>query len=324
MVDSITKTAVSRSEAELVVAAAFGRTASLESMAECDEGWFNAVHLVALADGTECVLKVAPPPQVRVLRYEHDLITTEVDTLRLLRERTDLPVPAVLAWDDSCHLLPSPWFVMERCPGVLLSTLRPTLSTGDQQRIDAQLAGHLATMNAIVAPSFGRPDPTAPHDPTWGTAFARLVEDLLADATDASVDLPLPPDGFAEIVAHSQPQLDQVTSPRVVHWDLWDTNVFVDPDSHEVVGLIDFERVLWADPLMEAQFVGKRTNHPIVDAYGEPLFDHPGAAERRRLYDLYLSLVMTIECACRNYPTDDIESLARPMLDAVIAEITAA
>jgi hypothetical protein len=96
--------------------------------------------------------------------------------------------------------------------------------------------------------------------------------------------------------------------------------VFVDPDSHEVVGLIDFERVLWADPLMEAQFLGKRGNDPIVDAYGEPLFDRAGAVDRRRLYDLYLSLVMTVECAYRNYPTDDIENFARPMLDAAIAE----
>jgi aminoglycoside phosphotransferase (APT) family kinase protein len=321
VVDSLTKTPLHRVDVERVVHAAFGGAASLRASTACDEGWFNAVHLLELDDGTDCVLKVAPPPDVRVQRYEHDLITTEVETLHLLSDRTDLPVPAVLAWDDSCTLLPSPWFLMERCPGVLLSRLRPTLDTDQQQDIDAQLARHLATMNAIVAPAFGRPDPTATHDRSWGAAFARLVDDLLADAADAAVDLPLPPAGFADIVAEHQPHLERVTSPRYVHWDLFDPNVFVDPDNHQVVGLIDFERVLWADPLIEGQFLGKRANDPIVEAYGVPLFDRPGALERRRLYDLYLYLVMTIECAYRNYPSDDIEQFARPMLDATVAEI---
>jgi aminoglycoside phosphotransferase (APT) family kinase protein len=108
-----------------------------------------------------------------------------------------------------------------------------------------------------------------------------------------------------------------------VHWDLWDTNVFVDPDTLAVVGVIDFERVLWGDPLMEAQFVGKRANDHLVEAYGQPLFDQPHAVARRRLYDLYLYLVMTIECSYRNYPTDEIEQLARPCLSAVIDEIQA-
>jgi aminoglycoside phosphotransferase (APT) family kinase protein len=323
LVDSLTKTPLRRVDVEDIVEVAFGGAVSLRAMTACEDGWFNAVHLLELDDGTDCVLKVAPPPHVRVQRYEHDLITTEVDALRLVGDATDLPVPAVLAFNDSGEVVPSPWFVMARCPGVLLSGLRPTLSADEQLHIDAQLARHLATMNAIVAPAFGRPDPTATHDRSWAAAFARLIDDLLADATDAAVELPLPPTGFGDIVAQHQPHLDRVTSPRLVHWDLFDPNVFVDPGTHEVVGLIDFERVLWADPLMEGQFLGKRANDPIVEAYGEPLFDRPGALERRRLYDLYLYLVMTIECAYRNYPTDDIEQFARPMLDATLAEIRA-
>ncbi len=324
MVDSISKTRLTRADVDAIVDAAFGPTVALRSIDACDEGWFNAVQVLELSDGTSCVLKVAPPPDVRVLRYEHDIITTEVDTLRLVGDRTDLPVPAVLAWDDSCELVPSPWFLMERCPGVLLSELRPTLSPDAEEAIDAQLARHLSSMHSIEGQAFGRPDRAATHDPTWSAAFERLVDDLLADAADASVDLPIPLDEVARIVADHRTDLDAVEGPRLVHWDLWDTNVFVDPDTLQVVGLIDFERALWADPLMEAQLVGKRGPHPVFAAYGQPLLDRPQALERRRLYDLYLYLVMTIECAYRNYPTDDIETLGRAMLDVVIAEIRSA
>jgi aminoglycoside phosphotransferase (APT) family kinase protein len=321
VVDSISKTPVDREAAEAVVDAAFGGGVSLVDFTECTEGWFNAVHRLGLSDGTACVLKVAPPPDVRVMTYEHDLITTEVDALRLVRERTDAPVPAVLAWDDSRTLLPSPWFLMEECPGVLLGTLRPTLTLEEQGAIDAQVIRHLADLHAITAPTFGRPDPTALRDVTWSGAFIRLIDDLVADAVAADVELPVAGTEIAALVRANAAELDEVTTPSFVPWDLWDLNVFVDPSTRTVVGLIDFERVLWADPLMEVQFLGKRADDDVVVAYGRPLFAAPGAATRRRLYDLYLYLVMVVECAYRSYPTDETEQFARPMLDAVLVEI---
>jgi aminoglycoside phosphotransferase (APT) family kinase protein len=178
-------------------------------------------------------------------------------------------------------------------------------------------------MHELTAPTFGRPDRSAPRERAWGDAFLGLVDDLLADAADAEVDLPLPLDELRGLVDRHRVALDAVATPRLVHWDLWDTNVFVDPETLEVVGLIDFERVLWGDPLMEAQFLGKRAADETVEAYGTALFDESHAVERRRLYDLYLALVMTIECAYRHYPTDDIEQLARPMLAAAIEELRA-
>lgn len=321
MVDSISKTHVDRHQATAIVHATFGHGSSLDTFTECDEGWFNAVYRLELGDGTRCILKVAPPPGVPVLRYEHDIITTEVDALRLVHERTDVPVPRVVGWDPSCTLVPSPYIVMEACPGTLLSTMRSSLDTKAQEIIDTQLVRCLASMNAITADEFGRPEPSARHDPTWSGAFTGLVSDLLADAARATVDLPRSYDALQGLVEKHSAHLDVVRIPHLVHWDLWDTNVFVDPRTLAVVGVIDFERVLWGDPLMEAQFVGKRDNDRIVDAYGQPLFDQPYARARRRIYDLYLYLVMTVECAYRNYPTDDIENFARTCLGGVIDEI---
>jgi aminoglycoside phosphotransferase (APT) family kinase protein len=318
--DSISKTPIADEvAARIVERAAPGRT--LASLSPCPDGWFNAVYRLAIDDGSSCVLKVAPPPQVRVMRYEHDLITTEVDTLRRLGRDTDLPVPEVLFWDPSCELVPSPYFLMSPCPGVALDKVRADLAPDVSRSVDAQLARFVATVNSIRADTFGRPEPSAPRHASWAAAFGQLIEDLLADAADADVSLPCPLDDIAALVARHHDALEAVTEPRLVHWDLWDSNVFVDPESFEVVGVIDFERVLWGDPLMEAQFVGRRARDEVVDAYGTALFDQPGAVERRRLYDLYLYLVMTIECAYRHYPTDDIENLARALLPLVLDEI---
>ena len=71
MVDSISKTRITRAQAETIAASLDGRT--LTSFRECEEGWFNAVYRLGFDDGTESILKIAPPTDVRVLRYEHDL-----------------------------------------------------------------------------------------------------------------------------------------------------------------------------------------------------------------------------------------------------------
>jgi aminoglycoside phosphotransferase (APT) family kinase protein len=321
LVGGASKTRIGRDQAQLAIEAAFDSTVWLAASAECEEGWFNAVYRLELSDGRTVVLKVAPPPGFRAMRYEHKLMDTEVSMLRLVGENTEVPVPEVLFWDESCTVLPSPYFVMETCQGTLMSELRPRLDDAAQQVIDAQVARHVASINAIAAPAFGRPDPMGPHRTTWSTAFDDLVAEHLADAKDADVELPFPPDELVSLVKNQAPHLDVVTEPRVVHWDLWDSNVFVDSESLDVVGLIDFERVLWADPLMEVQFLGKRESDGLVAAYGMPLFDQPYAVERRRLYDLYLYLVMFIECAYRNYPTDDIEKLARACLPVILEEL---
>jgi len=321
VVDSISKTRIDRAQAEAIVARSFGAGAALRTFDACEEGWFNAVHRLGLDDGRAVVLKIAPPPDVRVLRYEADIIRTEVDALRVVAEQTEVPVPAVLAWDDRCDLVPSPYFVMEACPGVLLSERRASLDEDGAWTVDRQVVRHVASMNAITGPAFGRPAPSAPRSSSWREAFGRLVQDLLADAADASVDLPASVDEIRGMVDARAEALDVVTTPRFVHWDLWDTNVFVDPATLEVVGIIDFERVLWADPLTEAQFTSKRGRDRSVDAHGERLFDQPLAVERRRLYDLYLYLVMFIECSYRNYPTSDISDFATACLGRVLDEI---
>ena len=173
MVESISKTPVDRETAAAIVGDAFGPEVTLARFTECTEGWFNAVHRLDLSDGRSVILKVAPSPHVRVLTYEHDLITTEVTMLRLVRERTTVPVPEVLWWDGSGRHVPSPLFLMEACPGRLLSEVRADLSEADQARVDGQLVGFLAQLHAVTGAHFGRPDPTAPHADRWSEAFRR-------------------------------------------------------------------------------------------------------------------------------------------------------
>jgi len=136
---------------------------------------------------------------------------------------------------------------------------------------------------------------------------------VLADAARKDVTFAWPVERIRALVAAHAPSLDEVREPRLVHWDSWDSNIFV-ANGH-VCGLIDFERALWADPLMEAPFRGL-TWGGVTDAmrgYGKSEFT-PAELSRCWMYTLHLGLVMETECAYRHYPGDGIRTGARRLV----------
>jgi aminoglycoside phosphotransferase (APT) family kinase protein len=360
---SLSKLPVPQETAQALFEKHMGSGERIAAYQELTEGMFNAAYRVALADGRVCVLKAAPPPEVRVLRYEREILRTEVEVLRLVKARTAMPVPGVLFHDESCELLPSACFAMDFIPGEALHRLRASLSAEEQERIDQACGGYLRQMNAIGGEAFGLFTPSARRFPTWREAFDRLMVDILLDGEEAGVELPV---GYAEMLALARRHyeaLEEVTRPALVHWDLWDGNIFIDAATRQVSGLIDFERALWGDPLMEVNFSAFTFNRAFLEGYRQCIRGnsnggygnlsygaeegiatreghsfaaqgggHSGAAvpvhegacfteaqkTRRLLYDLYLYLIMVIECAYRRYPTDDQEVWSRGKLGETI------
>jgi aminoglycoside phosphotransferase (APT) family kinase protein len=141
-----------------------------------------------------------------------------------------------------------------------------------------------------------------------------MFDNLLQDGRDKQVTLPLTYEALRARVEAVAPVLDTVVRPQLVHWDLWDGNIFIEPKSGEITGIIDFERALWGDPLMEFQYRTLEVTPAFESGYGQALLAEPAAAARRTLYNLYLYLIMIVECAYRNYETDDQERWARQQL----------
>jgi hypothetical protein len=78
--------------------------------------------------------------------------------------------------------------------------------------------------------------------------------------------------------------------------------------------VIDFERALWGDPLMEFQFRTLAAPQDFAAGNGRSMLETPRAGPRRLLYNIYRYLIMVIECAYRQYPTQDQERWAREQL----------
>ncbi len=99
--------------------------------------------------------------------------------------------------------------------------------------------------------------------------------------------------------------LDKVTTPSFVHWDLWLGNIFVKKmnDIWGLEGIIDFERVIWGDPLTESSLRGKKKKPNLVKGYGVDLFGNRDAKIRDAFYDLYLGTTILVEMYPRKVQT---------------------
>ena len=318
---SISKVQLSNDIAQNIAAAHFGEQARLCAFTELEEGYFNAAALLELEGGLKCVLKAAPPDSLRVLRYEKNIMKAEVKVMRMVKAQTGVPCPKIYCYDTSHRLLESDYFLMEYLPGTPFHRLRHELPASDQAEIERAMGRMARQINTITGPAFGYFAQPEASETGWKTCFGNMLRGLLLDGWEAKVALPLPYEALFQRLEAQFGVLDGVDTPRLVHWDLWEGNVLVDPATRRVTGLIDYERALWGDPLMENIFYNLDADSNFMQGYGAPLLATPEQRLRRLLYNAYFFLVLIIECPFRQYRTNDQENWARPKLEEVLERL---
>ncbi|WP_106614782.1 phosphotransferase family protein [Saccharothrix carnea] len=294
MVDSLTKRRLSAAELDALIRRVLG--VPLAAHVELTEGMFNTAYRLTAADGRETVLKVAPPPDVPLLTYERDLMRTEALAFELMAAH-GLPVPEVLLHEDDLLLMTAlrgePW-----------SAARHRLTDAEHGALRRELGTIVRELHRITGDVFGYVQ--GPNGATWREAFTAMVDAVLADADRFGVELPDVRPAFAAR-AHL---LDEVTEPVLVHFDLWEANIFL--AGGHVEGIIDPERALFGDPLAEIATVALFSD--LDDDYqaGYGIEGFTEAEETRiALYRAYLCLVMIVEGVPRGYAGEEREAHVR-------------
>ena len=284
-----------------------------EAVSELKEGWFNAAYSVRLSDGREVVLKIAPLKDADILAYEKQIMATEVASMRLVRENPAIPVPEIYAFDTTQDVCDSEYFFMEKLAGDNYGNVKEALSPEMQAQIDLQIGAIIREINGFTGTYFGYAGNSDLRGETWKEAFLKIIDAVLEDGARKNADFGLPIDEIREAVLKHAPSLEAVTTPQLVHWDAWDLNFFV--KDGKVTGILDFERALWADSLMEAQFRALASGgvSECMRGYGKTTFTHE-EDERCYLYTLYLALVMKTECYYRQYESDFASNAATQLM----------
>jgi aminoglycoside phosphotransferase (APT) family kinase protein len=310
-VDSRTKRRLTPAELDSLARRALGTGVSTAT--ELTDGYANAVWRLALEDGREAVLKLSPPPDLDQLSYERNLLRTEAAAIELATA-AGVPVAPLLhaGYDDP--VLGGDYLMLAALDGVSWNEVKPE----GEDALRRELGRHLARFNSVTGEVFGYPF-AGIVGATWREAFLAMVGALLADTERYPTPLPRPVEDIMAVFEAAAPALDEVTTPRLVHFDVWVGNVFLDlRGTPRIQAIIDHERAFWGDPLAEfvtpTIFGELREDDPLLAGYREvtPVELTPAARTRLDLYRAYLSLILLVENGPRQYPEDEYARIREP------------
>lgn len=282
---------------DLLAEAGVGPAASSE---ELTEGTFNTVYRIGRPDG-DLILKLSPDPDAPGLTYEQDLIHTEAEFYRAALGKA--PVPEVVHEGED-------YLLMTALPGTTLQ------SAGAAAGVRGELGGIVASLHEVTGTGFGYPQKGLVQ--RWSEAFLSMVDDVLGDAERYAVRLPRPAEQVWQAALDRKELLDDVHTPRLIHFDLWDGNVLV--EDGRITGLVDGERAFWGDPV--AEFVSLS----LLGTLDEELLAGYGAdvdREKLSLYRVYLYLIMLVEGTPRGYTGARHEGLVKLVEEHLLTELGA-
>ncbi|WP_019911320.1 phosphotransferase family protein [Paenibacillus sp. HW567] len=301
--ESFTKVKLTDFQLSALVAGTFGTETAITGSTELTGGFFNTAYDIELRGGRHAILKVAPAAETETLSYEKDIMRAEVEALRLVQASGTVPVPDVYSFDESCRMIPCPYFFMEKVEGQPYSEVKDSLSEEQRASIEYEVGRYQRLINEIKGDRFGL---FVQHDGKtstgWRETFTAMMDSVFADARRLQVVLPASVDSIKRSLEKYLPALDEVTEPRLVHWDLWNGNIFVKDGI--VVSIIDWERAMWGDVLLEYYFRHFENSQAFFEGYGARM-DSPNEKLRLKLYDLYLDLILVVECYSRLYKDEN-------------------
>jgi aminoglycoside phosphotransferase (APT) family kinase protein len=313
MPESLTKRHVDAATLDALIADAFGADTGIVNCRELNDGFFNAAYRLQLTDGRDVVLKISPPQGAALLAYERDIMRAEVEFFREAAT-AGIPLPHLLHAGLDRAVIDGDYIVLSALDGVTWNSVSQDLDVSQSTALRRQLGSHIARLHRVRNPKglFGYPALPELSAPTWPEAFTAMLDALIEDAHRFGVELPARDGQLREAVKRGTDDLAEISTPALVHFDLWPGNIMIDRSAAggtpSITGLIDGERAIWGDPLME--FVG-------IDVFGRAERDpdlragyaadggtvgEDGAAGRRlALYFLYMHLLLLIEVAPRGY-----------------------
>ena len=218
-------------------------------------GKFNETHFV---DGgpVPLVLRVAPPDdRSRMLFYEHRMMRQEPALHALVRGRTDVPVPAVLAHDFSRTEIDRDYLLMERLPGTPISHLG-SLTQDAFNDLLRQVGRFLRQVHEITGDRHGYVGDHRPMEPQpdWPSAFHIMWHKLLDDIEGCGGYTPDEASRMRRLLDRHAEVFDRPVPASLLHMDVWAENILAD-ERGRLTGLIDWDRALMGRP-------GDRVRHP--------------------------------------------------------------
>lgn len=243
------------------------------------EGGWSGYTFLSESAGIRSVVRIYPPGM------RHD-VGAEVDAAVLRLVRGLVPVPEVLEVRPARPEADRPGvLVTSWVDGARGDELLPALSPVELSRVGAQLGGLVADLGGMPMLRAGMfVDPELTIEP-WPVDLPAYVAEHEPRLAHLSVD---ELEGLREVALEAQTLLDTVQRTCLVHSDLNPKNLLLDPETLEVVAVLDWEYA--------------HAGHPFTDLGNLLRFDRD---------PVFTDTVLQTYCERRGVPSDDALALAR-------------
>lgn len=306
---AITKNKQTENTIRLMAKAAF---ADLEvtSIKELTEGMCNVAYQVDLDNGTESILKITSKNGEGRMSNEVNLMAAEVRAMELVKKSKLVKVADIYFYDCSKTICDSDYFFMEKLEGDNLNLIKENLTSKEIAQISYETGRIARKLTAIKNGQFGFLGDRERFDNLYDFIH-RMLSNLIEDASKEDISLGIDGSALLDKLACDKSCFDEVTQPTLVHWDMWEGNIFV-KEGH-VTGVIDWERALWGEAYMDDRFRKHTRGGDFLRGYGQTEFS---VSEMKRIswYDIILYLTMMIEVTYRKYDDDGQYQWAKKML----------
>ena len=265
------------------LAAAF-RDAAVAEICELTAGECNALYKLTFSDGLCAVLKVSSGGR-GITRNERWLMRSEVAAMRLLYGK--FPVPRLLFYDDSRTLINGSYFFMEFIEGETMLSLR---DSEDYTRLDYELGQMFRTVTEFTCTQFGILGSDIRFDSIL-ELVRFMIKNNLDDIRDMAGDAGVDESTVFDCLMRDSHAFCEVTHASLIHYDLWANNVMV--KNGKIAAVIDWERALFAEDIMEDKFRGKN-NNAFREGYKKTVTTE-NEMIRRRWYTILIKLSIIAE-----------------------------
>jgi len=201
-----------------------GTAAELAEVIPLAGGCISTTLRLELIDGSQAVLKISPH---RIDRsYEQEAY--QLDLLRQL----GLPTPHVFAQQTGTLENPYSYILLEFIPGVDLATARHQCDATQFDSLQDELGQLIARLHDQTSPTYGRLTPQASTEfNSWSKFFRDVFDPVWHEAQQCG----LLTVKQRKLVGKLHERLDQLLvhpdQPRLVHWDIWSSNVLAEPNA---------------------------------------------------------------------------------------------
>ena len=215
-----------------------------------ETGKFNTSYRLDFDHRPSVILRVAPPTNALLFQHEIGLLKREHSVQQRLNRLSE-KFPVNLAADFSRKLIDRDYVFQNVVPGELWSLMQHELTGEQNEQLWWELASIVKRIHQLENDQFGFPQPRMQHQ-YWGDAMIEWIAGMVKDLEKYRINC----EGAKELlekVTIGRCYLDDVTTPTLVHGDLWPKNILVQRSEGqvEISGVLDAERAFWGEPAAE-------------------------------------------------------------------------